>query len=436
MRRWHTQTRARVCSETVRGATRCLYSHTTPQLQPGSCISGAMTCKNILFVRGHQVMSCQAHDSNPRIHMQQALNKQPSKPSVRANVSLVCTWKAATCAAHVIKEVRKECTAAANMPRLLQAMHAIACRGTRMQGCGAPSARPRSTRMIKNCVVLCIAAYHSKTLVSHTCCMPCPLGLQGACPQGRQRLSIQTATDAESRYVNNRPCTCRAHGDAAPAEQQEREPALCADADDDHVAGQLRHKVAHEEEPGSQPIQEIGEPNVLLPTKQPVSGAQPSCLPRAQQHNKLADCLSPSPSIRCRVVLTSESQQLCCLKHWQALHNQFTEGRVAEALRAVSVRRPAPCSERGLQTIGRRGPGTSAAPSRRGTGPDGSPCAAPRARRPPAQGAAVLSNKRLAGSQAKLPVASCPARHLALSLLPARRCLVRSLGLYHAFVTL
>ena len=43
-----------------------------------------------------------------------------------------------------------------------------------MQGCGAPSARPRSTRMMKNCVVLCIAAYHRKTLVSHTRCMPCP----------------------------------------------------------------------------------------------------------------------------------------------------------------------------------------------------------------------------------------------------------------------
>ena len=46
--------------------------------------------------------------------------------------------------------------------------------------------------MMKNCVVLCIAACHGKTLVSHTCCMPWPPGCQGACQQGRHRLSIYT----------------------------------------------------------------------------------------------------------------------------------------------------------------------------------------------------------------------------------------------------
>ena len=45
---------------------------------------------------------------------------------------------------------------------------------TRMQGCDAPSARPKSTRMMKNCVVLWIAAHHGKKLVSHTCGIPCP----------------------------------------------------------------------------------------------------------------------------------------------------------------------------------------------------------------------------------------------------------------------
>lgn len=122
--------------------------------------------------------------------------------------------------------------------------------------------------------------------------------------------------------MKERARTCRAHRDSAPAEQQEREPALCADADDDHIAGQLRHEVAHEEQPGSQPVQEVGQPDVLRPTKQVLSGAQLGCLPMNtvdQQVGRLS--LSPTCFPAAEFSPTSASHEKCFLERWQATHN-------------------------------------------------------------------------------------------------------------------
>ena len=85
------------------------------------------------------------------------------------------TRKAATCAAHSTLAVRQDCmTRCKRAEPAWQAMRAVACMQMQrlvhtgamalagMHGRDAPSARPRSTRMTKNCVVLCIAAHHGK----------------------------------------------------------------------------------------------------------------------------------------------------------------------------------------------------------------------------------------------------------------------------------
>ena len=212
-----------------------------------------------------------------------------------------------------------------------------------------------------------------------------PLGWHGACPQGRLQLCIWIAGDAESRYNKNKKRTRRAHGDAAPAEQQEREPALGANADDDHVAGQLRHKVAHEEEPGPQPIQEVGQPNVLQPAKQTCNWGT-SQLPF--KHLELTKW-RPVPLchllFHCRPLFDLRKSANLLSEALASTENSERGGKQRHSAQ-LALRGSAPCSERGRQMTGRRGPGTSAAPSRRGRGPGGSPCAAPRARRPPAAG--------------------------------------------------